>query len=79
MAKSDTASTSQRNLSVRGSDWTCNLGFRRDGDACSVITAPANATVLGDDYQCNAGFTEDDNGVRVAEVVPTIAKVRGDG
>ena len=56
-----------------------NLGFRRDGDACSVITAPANATVGGDDYQRNAGFTEDDNGLCIAVVATAYTKVRGEG
>ena len=56
-----------------------NLGFRRDGDTCTVITGLANATVRGDDYQCNAGLMEDDNGLCVAVVAPANATVRGDG
>ena len=64
---------------VQGGDWTCNLGFRRDGDAFTVINTLANATFTGDDYQCNASFTEYDNGLCVAAVTPANAQVRGDG
>ena len=55
-----------------------SLGFRRDGDACTVINALANATFSGDDYQCKASFTEYDSGLCVAVVTPANAQVRGD-
>ena len=77
--KSKTAGTSHRNSLVQVGDWTCNLGFRRDGDNSTVINALANATFSGDDYQCNASFTEYDNGLCLAVVALANAQVRGYG
>ena len=76
--KSETAGTTYCNQLVQDGDWTCNLVFRRDGDASTVINALANATFSVDDYQCNASFTEYDNRLCVAVVAQANAQVRGD-
>ena len=56
-----------------GGRWECDKGFRKTGDACVAMTAPANAfttdVTYGKGWECKRGFV-DKNETCVAVIVP---------
>ena len=63
-------------LSSFGSGWSCNRGFRREGDSCVAVEVPANARldVFGSGWECDRGFRRAGNSC-VAVEVPANARL----
>ena len=52
-----------QNATVRGNQWSCNTGFKSDGNGgCARVVAPLNAMVRGNGWTCNPGFTQTADG-----------------
>jgi hypothetical protein len=63
-----------------GLGWTCNSGFRRQGNGCVEVKIPENATLdfAGHGWMCNAGFFRQGAGC-VALTIPQNASVDATG
>jgi hypothetical protein len=63
-------------LDLTGHNWTCERGFRRQGQGCVVIPVPANASLTpqGNGWVCNYGFRRNANSC-VTLVVPEHASL----
>ena len=63
-----------------GRGWTCNIGFRRQNDACVAVQIPENATIdlTGHNWMCNRGFRRESEGC-VAIVIPANASLGPQG
>ena len=58
-----------------GDGWSCDIGYRIDGDLCAEISIPPNAyktnRTYGAGWECVHGFRNADGGSCVEVVVPT--------
>jgi hypothetical protein len=50
-------------LDYSGHDWTCNNGYRQQGNSCVKLDLPANARIdySGHDWTCNSGYRQSGN------------------
>ena len=49
------------NSYISGSNWYCNIGYKRNGQKCDKVIKPENSYYSGSNWYCNIGYKRNGN------------------